>query len=165
MEPFVGERLRLTRTSLTTSVGEDPRWHTAPCSPSGVQIRAASVCTPRAGAGFPNPPGPKARNDCDAEDTLDTRRGRAAVDLIAAGKSWALISGILKRSMKSVELHAKTRRLVGAKKERGLTEMRKRDELQAMEETGAALQANAHNLPLEQPATNYFGISGDFVRR
>jgi Myb-like DNA-binding domain len=38
------------------------------------------------------------------------------VDLIAAGKSWTLISGILNRSMKSVELHAKTRRLVGAKK-------------------------------------------------
>jgi hypothetical protein len=28
------------------------------------------------------------------------------VDLIAAGKSWTLISGILKRSMKSVELRA-----------------------------------------------------------
>jgi hypothetical protein len=42
------------------------------------------------------------------------------VDLIAAGKSWTSISGSLKRSMKSVELHAKTRRLVSAKKERGL---------------------------------------------
>jgi hypothetical protein len=30
------------------------------------------------------------------------------VDLIAAGKSWTSISGVLKRSMKSVELHAKT---------------------------------------------------------
>jgi hypothetical protein len=70
------------------------------------------------------------------------------VDLIAAGKSWTLISGILKRSMKSVELHAKTRRLVGAEKERGQKEMRKQQELQAMEVTGAALQANAHNLPL-----------------
>jgi Myb-like DNA-binding domain len=42
------------------------------------------------------------------------------VDLIAAGKSWTSISGILKRSMKSVELHAKTLRLVGARKERAL---------------------------------------------
>jgi hypothetical protein len=33
-------------------------------------------------------------------------------DLIAAGKSWTLISGILKRSMKSVKLHAKSLRLV-----------------------------------------------------
>jgi hypothetical protein len=33
-------------------------------------------------------------------------------DLIAAGKSRTLISGILKRSMKSVKLHAKTLRLV-----------------------------------------------------
>jgi DNA-binding NarL/FixJ family response regulator len=38
------------------------------------------------------------------------------LDLIAAGKSWTLISGMLKRSMKSVKLHAKTLRLVGAKK-------------------------------------------------
>jgi hypothetical protein len=37
------------------------------------------------------------------------------LDLIAAGKSWTLISGMLKRSMKSVKLHAKTLRLVGAK--------------------------------------------------
>jgi DNA-binding NarL/FixJ family response regulator len=36
--------------------------------------------------------------------------------LIAAGKSWTLISGMLKRSMKSVKLHAKTLRLLGAKK-------------------------------------------------
>ena len=28
--------------------------------------------------------------------------------MIAAGKSWTLISGTLKRSMKSVKLHAKT---------------------------------------------------------
>jgi DNA-binding NarL/FixJ family response regulator len=28
--------------------------------------------------------------------------------LIAAGKSWTLISGTLKRSMKSVKVHAKT---------------------------------------------------------
>jgi Myb-like DNA-binding domain len=40
------------------------------------------------------------------------------LDLIAAGKSWTLISGILKRSTKSVKLHAKTLRLVGAKKAR-----------------------------------------------
>jgi hypothetical protein len=40
------------------------------------------------------------------------------VDLIAAGKSWTSISGILKRSMKSIELHAKTHRLVGAKRTR-----------------------------------------------
>ena len=38
------------------------------------------------------------------------------LDLIAAGKSWTLISGMLKRSMKSVKLHAKTLRRVGAKK-------------------------------------------------
>ena len=38
------------------------------------------------------------------------------LDLIAAGKSWTLISGMLKRSMKSVKLHAKALRLVGAKK-------------------------------------------------
>jgi DNA-binding NarL/FixJ family response regulator len=41
------------------------------------------------------------------------------LDLIAAGKSWTLISGMLKRSMKSVKLHAKTLRLVGAKKNVG----------------------------------------------
>jgi DNA-binding NarL/FixJ family response regulator len=29
------------------------------------------------------------------------------LNLIAAGKSWTLISGMLKRSMKSVKLHAK----------------------------------------------------------
>ena len=37
-------------------------------------------------------------------------------DLIAAGKSWTLISGTLKRSMKSAKLHAKTLRRVGGKK-------------------------------------------------
>jgi DNA-binding NarL/FixJ family response regulator len=31
------------------------------------------------------------------------------LDLIAAGKSWTLISGMLKRSMKSVKLHANER--------------------------------------------------------
>ena len=41
------------------------------------------------------------------------------INLIAAGKSWTLISGMLKRSMKSVKLHAKTLRLVGAKKNAG----------------------------------------------
>jgi DNA-binding NarL/FixJ family response regulator len=41
------------------------------------------------------------------------------LNLIAAGKSWTLISGMLKRSMKSVKLHAKTRRLLGAKKNEG----------------------------------------------
>jgi DNA-binding NarL/FixJ family response regulator len=41
------------------------------------------------------------------------------LDLIAAGKSWTMISGILKRSMKSVKLHAKTLRPVDAKKGRG----------------------------------------------
>jgi hypothetical protein len=41
------------------------------------------------------------------------------LDLIAAGKSWTLISGTLRRSMKSVRLHAKTLRLVGAKKNEG----------------------------------------------
>ena len=38
--------------------------------------------------------------------------------LIAAGKSWMLISVMIKRSMKSVKLHAKTLRLVGAKRTR-----------------------------------------------
>jgi Myb-like DNA-binding domain len=38
------------------------------------------------------------------------------LDLIAAGKSWTLISGMLKRSMKSVKLHAKRLRRVGSKK-------------------------------------------------
>ncbi len=41
------------------------------------------------------------------------------INLIAAGKSWTLISGMLKRSMKSVKLHAKTLRLLGAKKNEG----------------------------------------------
>jgi DNA-binding NarL/FixJ family response regulator len=41
------------------------------------------------------------------------------LDLIAAGKSWTLISGMLKRSMKSVKLHAKTLRPLGAKKNEG----------------------------------------------
>jgi hypothetical protein len=44
---------------------------------------------------------------------------RRLLDLIAAGKSWTLISGTLRRSMKSVRLHAKTLRLVGAKKNEG----------------------------------------------
>jgi DNA-binding NarL/FixJ family response regulator len=38
------------------------------------------------------------------------------LDLIAAGKSWTLISGTLKRSMNSVKLHAETLRRTGAKK-------------------------------------------------
>jgi DNA-binding NarL/FixJ family response regulator len=84
------------------------------------------------------------------------------VDLIAAGKSWTSISGTLKRSMKSVELHANTLRLVGAKKERGLKEMRTA-RAQAMEKTGAALQANARKLPSGPAATNYFRISGNFL--
>jgi DNA-binding NarL/FixJ family response regulator len=46
------------------------------------------------------------------------------LDLIAAGKSWTLISGTLKRSMKSVKLHAKTLRRAGAKKERLPAELR-----------------------------------------
>ena len=41
------------------------------------------------------------------------------LNLIAAGKSWTLISGMLERSMKSVKLHAKTLRLLGAKKNEG----------------------------------------------
>jgi len=49
--------------------------------------------------------------------------------------------------LKSVELHAKTLRLVGARKERGLKAMRT-VRLQVMEQTGAALlQANARKLP------------------
>ena len=39
------------------------------------------------------------------------------LNLIAAGKSWTLISGMLKRSMKSVKLHALG--LLGAKKNEG----------------------------------------------
>jgi DNA-binding NarL/FixJ family response regulator len=42
------------------------------------------------------------------------------LDLIAEGKSWTLISGMIKRSMKSVKLHAKTLGLTSAKKDRGL---------------------------------------------
>jgi DNA-binding NarL/FixJ family response regulator len=38
------------------------------------------------------------------------------LDLIAAGKSWTLISATLKRSMKAVKLHAKTLRRAGEKK-------------------------------------------------
>jgi DNA-binding NarL/FixJ family response regulator len=38
------------------------------------------------------------------------------LDLIAAGKSWTLISGMMKRSMKSVKLHAKTLQQTVAKK-------------------------------------------------
>ena len=34
------------------------------------------------------------------------------LNLIAAGKSWTMISGTLKRSMKSVKLHAKTLQVV-----------------------------------------------------
>jgi DNA-binding NarL/FixJ family response regulator len=34
------------------------------------------------------------------------------LNLIAAGKSWTLISGMLKRSVKSVKLPAKTLRLL-----------------------------------------------------
>jgi hypothetical protein len=53
---------------------------------------------------------------CPREESLQVYRLH---DLIAAGKSWTLISGMLKRSMKSVKLHAKTLRLVGAKKNNG----------------------------------------------
>jgi DNA-binding NarL/FixJ family response regulator len=38
------------------------------------------------------------------------------LDLIASGKSWTLISGMLKRSMKSVKLHAETLQRNSAKK-------------------------------------------------
>ena len=41
------------------------------------------------------------------------------LELIAAGKSWKLISGMLKRSMKSVKLHAKTLQRTGAKENEG----------------------------------------------
>ena len=37
------------------------------------------------------------------------------LDLIAEAKSWTLISGALKRSMKAVKLHAKTLQLAGAR--------------------------------------------------
>ena len=42
--------------------------------------------------------------------------GKRLLDLMAAGKSWTLISGMLKRSMKSVKLHAKTLQQTVAKK-------------------------------------------------
>jgi hypothetical protein len=45
---------------------------------------------------------------------------RRLLDLIAAGKSWTLISATLKRSMNPVKLRAKTLRLIGARKERGM---------------------------------------------
>ena len=38
------------------------------------------------------------------------------LDLMAAGKSWTLISATLKRSMKAVKLHAKSLRQASAKK-------------------------------------------------
>jgi hypothetical protein len=44
---------------------------------------------------------------------------RRLLDLIAAGKSWTLISATLRRSMKSIKLHAKTLRLVAARKHEG----------------------------------------------
>jgi hypothetical protein len=42
------------------------------------------------------------------------------LDLIAADKSWTQISGTLKRSMKSVKLHANTLRRIDAKKNEDL---------------------------------------------
>jgi DNA-binding NarL/FixJ family response regulator len=39
--------------------------------------------------------------------TWTAEEDRRLLDLIAAGKSWTLISGTLRRSMKSVKLHAK----------------------------------------------------------
>jgi hypothetical protein len=74
------------------------------------------------------------------------------LDLIAAGKSLTLISGMLKRSMKSVKLHAKTLRLVGAKNN-GLSEMRA-TRLQELEEMAAKLLETARKLPLEQDRHN-----------
>ena len=74
------------------------------------------------------------------------------LDLIAAGKSWTLISGMLKRSMKSVKLHAKTLRLVGVKNN-GLSEMRA-TRLQELEEMAAKLLETARKLPSEQDRHN-----------
>jgi len=54
---------------------------------------------------------PRVRWTPEAEERL--------LNLIAAGKSWTLISGMLKRSMKSVKLRAKTLRPLGAKKNEG----------------------------------------------
>ena len=67
------------------------------------------------------------------------------VDLIAAGKSWTSISGILKRSMKSIELHAKTHRLVGAKRTRA--KGNENSEIAGDGKNGAALHVNALKLP------------------
>jgi DNA-binding NarL/FixJ family response regulator len=53
------------------------------------------------------------------ESNWTAEEDRRLLDLIAAGKSWTLISGTLKRSMKSVKLHVKTLRLVAAKKNEG----------------------------------------------
>jgi hypothetical protein len=64
--------------------------------------------------------------------------------------------------MKSVELHVNTLRLVGAKKERGLKEMRTA-RLQAMEETGPRYKRTHVSFHRDQTATNYFRISGNFV--
>jgi len=44
---------------------------------------------------------------------------RRLLDLIAAGKSWTLISATLRRSMKSIILRAKTLQLVAARKNEG----------------------------------------------
>jgi hypothetical protein len=74
------------------------------------------------------------------------------LDLIAAGKSLTLISGMLKRSMKSVKLHAKTLRLVGVKNN-GLSEMRA-TRLQELEEMAAKLLETARKLPSEQDRHN-----------
>jgi DNA-binding NarL/FixJ family response regulator len=65
--------------------------------------------------------GGKQKDDCVMpRERWTPEEDERLLNLIAAGKSWTLISSMLKRSMKAVKLHAKTLRPVGAKKERGL---------------------------------------------
>jgi hypothetical protein len=77
---------------------------------------------------------PRQRKD---ERLLDPTRRQQAVNINKLHS---------KRSAKFVKLAAKFRQPLAQK--RRLKDMRKQQELQAMEEPGAALQANAHNLPL-----------------
>src|ERR1035437_6101494 len=88
------------------------------------------------------------------------------LDLIAAGKSWTLISGTLKRSMKSVKLHAETLRRTGAKKLglKGKDEMRAAS-LRDLEEMGATLQPPARTLPAGITRHNMLQEIGRFRAR
>ena len=59
------------------------------------------------------------KSNCNARVRWTPEEEERLLNLIAAGKSRTLISGMLKRGMKSVKLHAKTLRLLGAKKNEG----------------------------------------------